>query len=280
VEIVAVDSMQVYRGMDVGTASPSAAERSRVRHHLVDVADPGEDWSVARFQVEARAAVADIEARAKRALLVGGTGLYVRAVVDDLRFPGEDLEVRARFEAEADEPGGLTRLYEELVARDPAAASRVEPGNRRRIVRALEVMEITGQPFSASGAGLAEYGPTVFPVRLFGIWLPPAVLDARIRDRVDHMYAAGLLEEARALTAPGRAPLSRTAAQAIGYREAIAVVDGSAPDVAAARAATALRTRQFARRQVRWFRRDPRVTWWGTAANPDALGPALLECCR
>lgn len=280
VEIVSVDSMQVYRGMDVGTASPSASDRARVPHHLVDVADPAEDWSVARFQGEARAAVADIAARGKRALLVGGTGLYVRAVVDDLRFPGEDPEVRARFDAEAGEPGGLGRLYDELVARDPVAAARVEPANRRRIVRALEVMEITGQPFSASGAGLDEFGATVFPVRLLGMWLPAAVLDARIRARVDRMYAAGLLDEARALAPPKRAPLSRTASQAIGYREALAVVDGSAPDVDAARATTALRTRQLARRQIRWFRRDPRVTWWATATNPDALAPALLECCR
>jgi tRNA dimethylallyltransferase len=280
VEIVSVDSMQVYRGLDVGTAKPTVQERARVPHHLVDVADPSEEWSVARFQAAARAAVADIEARGNRALLVGGTGLYVRAVVDDLRFPGEDPDVRARFEAEADEPGGLTRLYEELVARDPVAAARVEAGNRRRIVRALEVMEITGAPFSSSGVGLADYGDTVFPVRMLGIWLPAAVLDARIRDRVDRMYADGLLTEARALVAPGAAPLSRTAAQAIGYREAIAVVDGTEPDEAVARTATALRTRQLARRQIRWFRRDPRVTWWGTAGNPGALVPALLECCR
>jgi tRNA dimethylallyltransferase len=251
-----------------------------VAHHLLDVAEPSEDWSVARFQGAARAAVADIEARGKRALLVGGTGLYVRAVVDDLRFPGEDLEVRARLEAEAEPPGGLARLYEELVARDPLAAARIEPHNLRRIVRALEVMEITGQPFSASGAGLDEFGATVFPVRMLGVWLPPAVLDARIRGRVARMYDAGLLDETRALTGPDRPLWSRTAAQAIGYREALAVLDGSEPSVEAARASTALRTRQLARRQIRWFRRDPRVTWWGTATNPDALAPALLECCR
>ena len=272
--------MQVYRGMDVGTASPTADERARVRHHLVDVADPSEDWSVARFQAEARAAVADIEARGRRALLVGGTGLYVRAVVDDLRFPGENAQLRARFESEADEPDGLTRLYEQLVARDPVAAARIEAGNRRRIVRALEVMELTGRPFSASGVGLDHHGDTVFPVRMFGVWLPAAALDGRIRERVDRMYADGLLDEARALRAPHRAPPSRTAAQAIGYREAIAVVEGSQPDPETARAATALRTRQLARRQVRWFRRDPRVTWWGTTDNPGALAPALLECCR
>lgn len=293
IEIVSVDSMQVYCGLDIGTAKPTAGERARVPHHLVDVAAPSEEWSVARFQVEARAAVAEIEGRGHRALLVGGTGLYVRAVVDDLRFPGEAPEVRARLEARAAEPGGLGMLYADLVTRDPLAAARMEPTNARRIVRAHEVMEITGQPFWATGAGLEQFGETVFSVRMLGIWLPPGVLDARIRARVDHMYSAGLLDEVRALTAPGRPPLSRTAAQAIGYREALAVLDDSesatpgtdrdadrAATVDAARAATALRTRQLARRQIRWFRRDPRITWWGTAANPDALAPALLECCR
>ena len=280
VEIVSVDSMQVYRGLDVGTAKPTRDEQSRVPHHLVDVADPDEDWSVARFQAAARAAVAEIAARGKRALLVGGTGLYVRAVVDDLRFPGEDPTVRARLEAEAGEPGGPARLHAMLVAHDPDAAARIEPENVRRVVRALEVIEITGQPFSASGVGLGHHGDPVFPVRLLGVWLPPATLDSRIADRVDAMYAGGLLDEARALVAPGHPSLSRTAAQAIGYREAIAAVDMAELSVDAARAATALRTRQFARRQIRWFRRDPRITWWGTAGNPDALAPALLECCR
>jgi tRNA dimethylallyltransferase len=272
--------MQVYRGLDIGTAKPTADERARVPHHLVDVADSTEDWSVARFQSEARAAVGDVAARGRRALLVGGTGLYVRAVVDDLRFPGEDRALRARLEARAAAPGGLAALYAALQARDPVAAARMEPGNLRRIVRAHEVMAITGQPFSASGAGLEQFGEPVFPVRMLGIWLDPVVLERRIRSRVDHMYEAGLLDEVRALTAPGAPGLSRTAAQAIGYREALAVLDGTEPDAAAARAATALRTRQLSRRQVRWFRRDPRITWWGTADNPDALAPALLECCR
>ena len=272
--------MQVYRGLDGGTAKPTPDEQAQVPHHLIDVAAPSEDWSVARFQAEARGAVADITARGKRALLVGGTGLYVRAVVDDLRFPGEDPVRRAQLEARAAEPGGLAALYAELDAADPVAAARMEPTNLRRIVRAHEVMAITGAPFSAAGAGLEQFGDPVFPVRMFGIWLPPTVLERRIRTRVDRMYAAGLLEEARTVTAAGGPGLSRTAAQAIGYREALAVLDGSEPDSARARAATALRTRQLARRQVRWFRRDPRVHWWGTAANPDALAPALLECCR
>lgn len=279
-EIVSVDSMQVYRGLDIGTAKPTADERARVPHHLIDVADPDEDWSVARFQAEARAAVAAVEQRGNRALLVGGTGLYVRAVVDDLHFPGEAPAVRARLEAEAAEPEGVATLYADLVTRDPIAAARMEPTNVRRIVRAHEVMEITGQPFSAFGAGLEQFGGTVFPVRMLGVWLPTRVLDARVWVRVEQMYAAGLLDEVRRLTAPGAPGLSRTAAQAIGYREALAVLDGTEPDEPAARAATALRTRQLARRQIRWFRRDTRITWWATASNPDALAPALLECCR
>ena len=272
-EIVSVDSMQVYRGLDVGTASPSAAERARVAHHLVDVADPSEDWSVARFQAAARAAVADVGSRGRRALLVGGTGLYVRAVVDDLRFPGQDLAVRAALEARAANPAGLAALHAELVERDPVAASRTEPGNARRIVRALEVMAITGEPFSASGAGLSTYGETVFPVRLLGIRCPLDVLDERIARRVDRMYADGLVDEARRV-----AVWSRTAAQAIGYAEARAVAAGECSE-ADARAVTVARTRRFARRQLRWFRRDPRITWL-ESPEPDALLPTLLECCR
>ena len=270
--------MQLYRGLDIGTAKPSPQERERVPHHLLDVAEPTDDWSVAQFQAVARAAVRDIEARGRRALLVGGTGLYVRAVVDDLQFPGEDAALRARIDARADEPDGLAALYTELEQRDPVAASRIEPGNRRRIVRALEVIELTGRPFSATGVGLDHHGETVFPVRMFGVWLPREVLTARIAIRVDEMYDTGLVDEAKALAHRYPQGISRTAAQAIGYREAFAVAEG-ALDVDAARTATALRTRQFGRRQVRWFRRDPRITWLGTASNPADLGPALLECC-
>jgi tRNA dimethylallyltransferase len=278
VEIVSVDSMLVYRGLDIGTAKPTAEERATVPHHLIDVADPHEEWSVARFQAEARAAIAQIEARGRRALLVGGTGLYVRAVIDDLRFPGEDRAVRGRLEAEAEGPRGPAHLYRQLAARDPVAAARIEPRNTRRIVRALEVLEITGRPFSSVGVGLDRHDEPLVPVRMFGIWLPAVVLDERIRRRVDGMYEAGLVDEARRLTRDD-AGLSRTAACAIGYREALAVVAGNeSPDVA--RIATAQRTRQFGRRQIRWFRRDPRITWWGTPTNPDALVPALLECCR
>src|SRR5262245_35003825 len=222
--------MQVYRGMDVGTAKPTAEERASVPHHLIDVTDPWDDWSVQRTQIAARAAVADIESRGHRALLLGGTGLYVQAVVDDLRFPGEDLEVRAAIEARTATPEQLDAAYAELRRRDPDAAQRIEPGNARRIVRALEVIEITGEPFSSFGPGLQEYGETVFPVAIAGIWLPRDVLRLRIEQRFAAMRDAGLVDEVRALADDPRG-WSRTARQAIGYKEVLAYLEGEEPDL-------------------------------------------------
>jgi tRNA dimethylallyltransferase len=268
VELVSVDSMQVYRGLDIGTAKPSPAERARVPHHLIDVAEPTEEWSVARFQQEARAAVADIEARGKRALLVGGTGLYVQAVIDPLTFPPEDRAVREQILARTDD------LYAELQRVDPDAAAAIETGNTRRIARALEVIEITGRPFSSFGAGLQTYGDTVFPVRIAGVWLPRDVLNARIAARVTAMRDAGLVDEVRALRDGGA--LSRTAAQAIGYREVLDHLEETEPSLDAALEATVVRTRQFARRQRMWFRRDPRISWFGAPENPCTTLPALL----
>jgi tRNA dimethylallyltransferase len=268
VEIVSVDSMQVYRGLDIGTAKATAAERAAVPHHLIDVADANEEWSVARFQHEARAAVAAIEARGHRALLVGGTGLYVQAVIDPLTFPPEDRAVRDAMLARTDD------IYAELVACDPQAAAAIEPGNRRRIARALEVIEITGRPFSSFGRGLREHGATVFPIRLAGVWLSRQALEARIAARVATMRDAGLVDEVQALRTSGS--LSRTAAQAIGYREVLAHLDGREPSLDTALGAIAVRTRQFARRQRMWFRRDPRIRWFGAIENPGAILPALL----
>jgi tRNA dimethylallyltransferase len=280
VEIVSMDSMQVYRGMDIGTAKPTGDERAAVRHHLIDVADPWHDWSVQRTQAAARAAVADIEARGRRALLLGGTGLYVQAVVDDLRFPGEDVDVRAELEARTSTPQELDAAYAELTRRDPDAAARIEPGNARRIVRALEVLEITGEPFSSFGPGLQEYGDTVFPVAMAGIWLPRRMLRNRIEQRFAGMRDAGLVDEVRALAADPRG-WSRTARQAIGYKEVLAHVDGQEPDLQAALDAAVRRTNTFARRQRVWFRRDPRITWFGTTGNSCATLPALLSWwCR
>jgi len=268
VELVSVDSMQVYRGLDIGTAKPSAAERAAVPHHLIDVADPADEWSVQRFQLEARAAVADIGARGKRALLVGGTGLYVQAVIDPLTFPPEDRAVRDAILARGAD------LHAELAALDPDAAAGIEPGNTRRLARALEVIELTGRPFSSFGTGIQTYGETVFPVRVAGVWLPRDVLNARIAARVHAMRDAGLVDEVRGLQQRGE--LSRTAAQAIGYREVLGYLTGTEPSLDAALEATVVRTRQFARRQRMWFRRDPRISWFGAPTNTCPVLLALL----
>jgi tRNA dimethylallyltransferase len=273
VELVSLDSMQVYRGMDVGTASPTVAERAAVRHHLVDVADPWEPWSVARTQAGVAAALADIEARGHRAVLVGGTGLYVRAVIDGFTLPGEDLELRAALEAEAATGAGAARLRAELEAVDPVAAGRIDEANVRRLVRALEVVRSTGRPFSESGDGLDVYGPPRLDVALVGVWLPRAALARRIEARVAAMVTDGLVDEVRTLLAADR-PLSRTAAEAIGYREVAAALRGERT-LAEALVETVARTRRFARRQRVWFRRDPRITWVASARDPGALVGAV-----
>ena len=272
VELVSVDSMGVYRGMDVGTAKPTESERAEVPVHLLDLAEPHEDFSVARFAAAAADALAGIEARGQRALLVGGTGLYLQAVVDGLALPGEWPDVRARLEEEAAAPAGVGALHRRLAATDPPAAARIEPGNRRRIVRALEVSLGSGQPFSSYGPGLGAYPPTRF--RLAGLWLPRQVVGARIEARYRRQLDAGFLEEVRALGSAARG-MSRTARQALGYRELLDHLAGrttldEAVDLAVRR------TREFARRQRAWFRRDPRIVWFGAAANPVAVLPALL----
>jgi tRNA dimethylallyltransferase len=265
VELVSLDSMQVYRGLDIGTAKPSPAERAEIVHHLVDVADPAEEWSVQRTQAAARVVIAAIEARGKRAVLVGGTGLYVQAVVDDLQIPPTDPVLREALDRAARDDDGLATAYARLEQLDPAAAARMEPGNRRRIVRALEVIELTGRQFSSFGPGIGEFGPPAFPVALFGLRFEPAVLARRIEARFAAMRERGLVDEVRALAAR---PLSRTAREAIGYREVLAHLSGEIPGLDDALDAAVRRTRRFARRQRVWFGRDPRVQWLdGTAAT-------------
>jgi len=272
VEVVAVDSMQVYRGMDIGTAKPTSAELAEVPCHLIDLADPGEDFSLARFQAAAAGVLAGIEARGRRALLVGGTGLYLRAVIDGLTLPGQWPEVRAGLEAEALTPAGVGALHRRLSDADPHAAARIEPANRRRIVRALEVTLGSGRPFSSFGPGLKAYPPSRF--RLAGVWLPRQVVADRIAHRYVDQLASGFVSEVQTLaTRPGG--LSRTARQALGYRELLDHLAGrSTLDEAVDLAVR--RTTRFSRRQRAWFRRDPRVTWVGTAENPVAALPALL----
>ena len=269
VELVSVDSMQVYRGMDVGTAKPTAAERAEVPVHLLDLADPADDYSVVEFQAAATATVAAIEERGHRALLLGGTGLYLRAVVDGLEIPPQWPAVRQELEAEPD----TEALHRRLAAADPVAAARMEPTNRRRVVRALEVVVGSGRPFSSFGAGLDAFPPTRFA--LAGVWLPRPIVSERITVRLRSMVDGGLVDEVRALLADRPGGLSRTAAQALGYREVLRHLAGECSlDEAVAEAVR--RTRAFARRQRMWFRRDPRVVWYGSAGNPVAVLPALL----
>lgn len=277
VEIVSVDSMQVYRGMDVGTAKPSPEERAEVPHHLLDLAAPWEDYSVARYQRAAAEALAGIEARGRRALLVGGTGLYFQAVVDRLAFPAEDRARRAELEARGAGDDGLARLYEELCRLDPVAASRIEPGNRRRIVRALEVIGATGRAFSSFGPGVFRPGSQALAVSMVGVWLPRAVGSLRIAERFAAMERAGLVEEVRTLAA---APLSQTARQGIGYKEVLDFLEGRVPTLEAALRRAVGRTRALARRQRMWFRRDPRIVWLGAGENPLATLPGLLATWR
>jgi tRNA dimethylallyltransferase len=269
VELVSIDSMQVYRGMDIGTAKPSPHERARVPHHLLDLVDPSEDFTVAEFQRAYRAAVADVADRCKRAVLVGGTGLYHRAVVDDLDLPGEWPAIRAGLLAEADLLGPAP-LHARLGALDPAAAARIEPGNTRRIVRALEVCEGSGRLFSSYGPGLDVYPPT--PIVQIGLRWDRDVLAARIEQRVRAMVAAGLVEEVSVLRAAG---MSRTAGQALGYKELLAHLDG-AQSLETSIDQIVVRTRQFAVRQLRWFQRDPRVRWVDVVDDPVAeSGPIV-----
>ena len=253
-EVVNADAMQLYRGMDVGTAKLPPDQRRGVAHHQLDVLDVTQEASVAAYQREARADVAAIHGRGRRAVLVGGSGLYLRAALDELDFPGTDPQVRARLEERAEREGpGI--LHAELAARDPQAAARIPSTNARRVVRALEVIELTGRPYSAS---LPEYRYHLPAVQV-GITVPRAELDRRIAARARAMLDGGLLEETRELLAAGLAR-GRTASRAVGYAQAVAVLEGRL-DVEEAHEAIAVATRQLARRQEKWFRRDPRIRW-------------------
>jgi tRNA dimethylallyltransferase len=273
VEIVSVDSMAVYRGMDIGTAKPTAPERAEVHHHLLDLVDPSVDYSVARFQADFRRALEDIHRRGARALLVGGTGLYLRAALDGLELPGRWPDVARSLDAEADVPGGTRRLHAHLHRLDPGAASRMSPVNRRRVVRALEVTIGSGKPFSSFGPGLGSY-PEV-PVTIVGIERRPEDLGSRIEARLDRQLADGLLEEVQGLA---RRPLglSRTARQAVAYRELLEHVEGGVSLDEAVLLARR-RARRLARRQRSWFRRDPRVRWVDGDDDPRSVARSLLQ---
>ncbi|RBM20340.1 tRNA (adenosine(37)-N6)-dimethylallyltransferase MiaA [Prauserella sp. PE36] len=261
-EVVNADAMQLYRGMDIGTAKATEQERRGVPHHLLDVLDVTETASVAAYQRDARAQIERLLAAGKVPVLVGGSGLYVQAVLDDLRFPGTDPDVRAELEEQARRLG-TQALHERLTAADPEAAEAILPTNTRRIVRALEVIEITGQPFSAN---LPKPGEPRYGTVLVGVDRDVAELDARVDLRVEHMFAAGLVDEVRELEKRGLRD-GKTASRALGYQQVLAALDEGTDDFTGAAAATATATRRFVRRQRSWFRRDKRIHWFDGAAE-------------
>jgi len=260
--------MCVYRGMDIGTSKPDAEARAAVPHHLLDMVDPDEDYTVTRFQQAAREALAAIEGRGHHALLVGGTGLYLRSIVDDLTIPARYPDVAAVLEAKLDEGrASLSDLHAQLGVLDPLGARRMEPTNRRRVVRALEVTIGSGRPFSEFGPGLEAYPSS--GVAQVGIARAPEEVDRRIAARLAAMVEAGLVDEVRDLAARP-AGLSRTARQALGYREVLAHVEDGV-GLEDCLASVLRRTRQFARRQASWFRRDPRICWAGSGRDAQEL---------
>jgi tRNA dimethylallyltransferase len=259
-EVVNADSMQLYRGMDIGTAKLSVEERQGIPHHLLDVWDVTKTATVADYQVLAEQVIDDIQARGRVAVLAGGSGLYIRAALGDLNFPGTDEQIRQRLEAEL-AAYGPAPLYERLTRQDPQAAASILASNGRRIVRALEVIELSGRPFSATLPDYAHSrsGRQHRPTAQIGLRLPRPELDRRIGARVDRMWACGFEAEVRGLAAAGLRD-GKTASRALGYQQMLRHIDGELT-LEQAREETARATRRFARRQEAWFRRDPRVSW-------------------
>lgn len=253
-EIVNADSMLVYRGMNIGTAKPTAEERQGIAHHLIDIMEVTEQASVAEFQAQARAVIADIQGRAGVPIVVGGSPLYTRAITDAFHFPGSDEQVRAKWEAELARVGAAA-LHERLREVAPSSAENIEPGNGRRIVRALEIYEITG----GHTPTLPQWTYELEGVQQYGLDLPRDVLDARIDARVDSMWEAGLVDEVRALLDVGLRD-GRTALRAIGYRQVVQMLDGELTEDEA-KDAVKRATRKFFRKQLGWYRRDPRIRW-------------------
>lgn len=271
IELLSIDAMQVYRGMDIGTAKPTVSEQDLVRHHLIDLVDATQAFTVAQFQIAYQHAVDDITSRGGRALLVGGTGLYVRAVVDGLTLPGQWPEVRARLDDEL-VTLGPEALHQRLCQLDPTAGSKMEPSNSRRIIRALEVCEGSGRPFSSFGPGVDTYPAS--EIQQVALRWPRDVLARRIEERVRVMIERGLQAEVENLLTQG---LSPTAMQALGYKEMIEHIEGcmSLEEVIAT---IVVKTRQFAVRQERWFRRDPRINWFDIESDPvTEVAPQLIR---
>ncbi len=261
-EIINADSMQLYRGMDIGTAKLPELERSGIIHHLLDVLDVTEDANVAWYQESARTKIAEIQNRNKNVVIVGGTGLYIKAILDDLNFPDTDPDIRAALTAEA-EKIGLDVLFQRLEKLDPAAALAIDSANARRVIRALEVIEITGKPFTAN---LPREASTKFPdAKQFGLVMERETLDQRISQRVDRMWDLGLVDEVKNLLEAGITK-GRTAQRALGYSQVISFLSDQISEVEACED-TKRATRQYARRQEVWFSRDDRIKWISPVAS-------------
>ena len=273
-EVVNADASQLYRGMDIGTAKLPPEERRGIPHHQLDVLEVTDEASVAAYQAASRSDITEIARRGLHPVVVGGSGLYVRAALDVLDIPPTDPAVRARLEAQA-EALGVGAMAERLRALDPVAMEQIQPNNVRRIVRALEVVELTGRPFSATMPRREFVGPTV----VVGLRVGRPELDARIGARVEHMWQAGLLDEVRALDQLGLRQ-GRTASRALGYAQALAQLDGTL-DEEQAKEQTATLTRRFARRQESWFNADPRIHWLDASAGArDGLLARALDVVR
>ena len=269
VEIISIDSMAIYRGMDIGTATPTVAEQEEIPHHLINIVDPSDEFALPLFQSAVEKALEEITNRGNRAVLVGGTGLHVRAVVDRLQVPPRFLSIRDEIELIPE----TAFLYRRLNDLDPLASEKIEPGNRRRIVRALEVTLGTGRPFSSFGPGLDVYPPS--PFTEIGIRMPRDLNDLRIAERYKRQIEDGFVEEVKNLVSDGR-ELSKTASQALGYKQIISYIEGENTLDEAIESAIAS-TRRFARRQEKWFRRDPRIQWMEMQKDPLELLEEVIK---
>ena len=269
VEIISIDSMAIYRGMDIGTATPTVAEQEEIPHHLINIVDPSDEFALPLFQSAVEKALEEITNRGNRAVLVGGTGLHVRAVVDRLQVPPRFLSIRNEIELIPE----TAFLYRRLKDLDPLASDKIEPGNRRRIVRALEVTLGTGRPFSSFGPGLDVYPPS--PFTEIGIRMPRDLNDLRIAERYKRQIEDGFVEEVKNLVSDGR-ELSKTASQALGYKQIISYIEGENTLEEAIESAIAS-TRRFARRQEKWFRRDPRIQWMELQKDPFELLEEVIK---
>jgi len=269
VEIISIDSMAIYRGMNIGTATPTIAEQEEIPHHVINIVDPSDEFALPLFQLAVKKALKEITDRGNRAVLVGGTGLHVRSVVDRLEIPPRFLSIRDEIELVSE----TSFLYRKLNDLDPTAAAKIEPENRRRIVRALEVTLGTGRPFSSFGPGLDVYPPS--PFTQIGIRLPRDLNDLRIVDRYKKQSDDGFVEEVRNLVSDGR-KLSKTASQALGYKQIISYIEGDNTLDEAIESAVSS-TRRFARRQEKWFRRDPRIQWLDVKKDPLELLEEVIK---